>query len=99
MKNTICLDSVKLLGDHWTLRIIDALKNGDELRYCQIQRDVAGINPVTLANRLKKLEQSKLIERQHETQDKLSVSYRLTSTGQHTLPVIEAINQFSHWWK
>lgn len=90
----ICNASLKLLGDFWTLQIIDALQSG-ELRYCEIQRAVAHMNPVTLADRLKKLEQAQLIERQKETRDKISVSYSLTQLGQEALPVLAAINKFS----
>ncbi|HEX7259347.1 MAG TPA: helix-turn-helix domain-containing protein [Candidatus Saccharimonadia bacterium] len=88
------LETLKLLGDFWTLRIIDALKDG-ELRYCGVQRQAGGINPVTLSSRLKKLEQAGIIRRQDCAQDKISVSYRLTELGRGTLPVLNAINQFS----
>ena len=89
-----CIASRKLLGDFWTLSIIDALSHG-ELRYCELQRAVGGINPVTLATRLKKLEGAKLIARNECIVDKISVSYRLTPLGRDTLPILTAINQFS----
>ncbi|HUC20614.1 MAG TPA: helix-turn-helix domain-containing protein [Candidatus Polarisedimenticolaceae bacterium] len=92
------IDSFKLLGDFWTLRIIDALGDG-ELRYCNIQRRADGINPVTLCSRLKKLEQAGLIQRQDHAQDKISVSYNLTKLGHEALPVLKAINDFSGKFK
>lgn len=90
----VCITSLKLLGDYWTLRIIGALQHG-ELRYCAIQREVGGINPVTLSSRLKVMEQAELIHRAEETCDKISVSYALTELGKRALPVLEAMNQFS----
>jgi DNA-binding HxlR family transcriptional regulator len=94
LNNTACVASLKLLGDFWTLRIIDALKEGG-LRYCELQRRVDGINPVTLAARLKKLEAAKLIQRDECTLDKISVSYQLTDRGRDALPVIAAVDRFT----
>ena len=86
---------MKLLGDYWTLRVIDTLKNG-EARFCEIQRNLDNVNPVTLTTRLKTLEQARLIVRHEETLDKISVSYSLTNLGREVLPVIKALDRFSH---
>ena len=85
---------LKLLADFWTLNIIDVLQGG-ELRFNDIQRKVTGINPVTLVNRLKKLEQAKLVQREEETLCKLSVTYGLTKRGVRILPVIREIQHFA----
>lgn len=85
---------MKLLGDYWTLRIIDALKLG-EVRFCELQRSLDNLNPVTLTSRLKKLEEARLITRSEETVDKISVCYSLTLLGEEVLPVIEALDKFS----
>jgi DNA-binding HxlR family transcriptional regulator len=89
-----CVPTLKLLGDYWTLRIIDALEPG-ELRFCEVQRMVDNLNPVTLTDRLKKLEDANLVNRSEETVDKISVVYSLTHLGRETLPVLGAINTFS----
>jgi DNA-binding HxlR family transcriptional regulator len=89
-----CIPTLRLLGDYWTLRIIDALEPG-ELRFCEVQRMVGNLNPVTLTDRLKKLEDANLINRSEETVDKISVAYSLTNLGRETLPVLGAINTFS----
>lgn len=93
-QQSVCVESLKLMGDFWTLRIIDALKDG-HLRFCELQRLVGNVNPVTLTDRLKKLEDAGLINRTEEMEDKISVDYSLTSMGREALPVIKAINQFS----
>lgn len=89
-----CVNSLKLLGDYWTLRIVDALRD-QELRYCELQRTLDNVNPVTLTTKLKKLEKSGIINRTEESVDKISVSYCLTQTGNDVLPVIDAVNLFS----
>lgn len=89
-----CITTLKLLGDYWTLRLLDALR-GDTLRYCQLQREVDNLNPVTLTNRLKKLEEAGLVERHDDTADKAAVTYQLTDRGRQALPVIDALDRFA----
>lgn len=89
-----CLSSIKLLGDFWTLRIIDTLDNS-ELRFCELQRSLGNVNPVTLTDRLKKLEYSGVVERTEESVDGCSVTYALTPAGREALPVIQAIDNFA----
>lgn len=97
-ENDVCIDSLKLVGDFWTLRIVDALR-GTELRYCELQRAVGNVNPVTLTAKLKKLEDTGLLNRTEESIDKISVTYRLTTLGKEVLPVIDAVNSFSSRFK
>ncbi len=85
---------LKILGDYWTLMIIQILDKG-EMRFCEIQRSLNDVNPTTLTNRLKKLESQKLIIRSTETVDKLSVTYKLTQKGQAILPVLHEIKRFA----
>lgn len=88
-------EGLKILGDFWTLYIIQALEI-QEKRFCQLERDLIGINPTTLTNRLKKLEQEKIIQRREEVLDKLSVSYILTDKGKAILPILKEIQIFSN---
>ncbi|MDZ7726114.1 MAG: helix-turn-helix domain-containing protein [Candidatus Campbellbacteria bacterium] len=93
-QENICVDCLRLLGDFWTLRIIDALKK-EQKRYCEIQRATDNLNPVTLTDRLQKLEKARIIERIEDSEGKISVAYRLTDLGKETLPVLKEINKFS----
>lgn len=92
--DNVCADSLKLLGDYWTLRIVDALC-GQELRFCELQRSLDNLNPVTLTAKLKKLESSQLVKRTEESIDKISVTYSLTALGNSVVPVVQAIKYFS----
>ena len=87
-------NAIKMIGDSWMLSIIGNLSDGP-LRFCEIERAVTGINPVTLTSRLKKLEQEKIIIRQEETLDKVSVVYELTEKGRGVVPVVTAIGKFA----
>lgn len=86
--------ALEMFGDYQTLSIVDTLAIG-EMRYCELQRALDNMNPVTLARRLKKLEDDGIIERREETIDKLSVSYRLLAKGEHMLPVLRSIKEFA----
>lgn len=85
---------LKILGDFWTLEIIQALGDSEK-RFTQLQRDIQHMSPTTLTNRLKKLEHHKLIQRMEETVDKLSVVYVLTEKGRDILPVLKQIKIFA----
>lgn len=86
--------AIKLLGDDWILCIIGNLADR-ELRFCELERAIANINPVTLTDRLKKLETQKIVKRKTETVDKLSVVYELTPKGRAILPVIKEMAIFA----
>jgi DNA-binding HxlR family transcriptional regulator len=88
-------EAMKLIGDFWTLRLIDAIRD-DEVRFCEIERRIPDINPATLTGRLKKLEDAGVIDRLIETKDKQSVSYALTERGRRILPVLESIKDFTN---
>ncbi len=92
---TACLhDGLKIFGDAWTLFIINSLQSGEK-RFCELQRFLGNINPVTLSSRLKKLEKLKFIERKEETIDKLSVTYNLTAKGAGMIPIIKHIEEYA----
>lgn len=92
---TICpSESLKILGDYWTLQIIQVL-HPNEKRFCELERALPAINPTTLTNRLKKLEQQKIIKRKSETVDKISVSYELTDKGEDILPILKEMKIFA----
>lgn len=87
-------NTLKILGDFWTLRIIGALESGP-MRFCEIERTLQNSNPVTLTNRLKKLEKFSYVARSAETVDRQSVSYALTTKGEKVLPVVASLRDLS----
>ncbi len=82
----------EIFGDRWTLRIIDALRNG-ELRFNELQERL-DINSATLTARLKRLTALKLITRTKEGAGRLPVTYRLTTLGTELLPIYDGILKF-----
>ena len=86
--------AIKLIGDEYVLYIVEKLSTKG-MRFNELQRAVPGICPATLTDRLKKLEQEKIVNRKEETLDKLSVVYELTKKGQGIVPIIKQIENFS----
>ena len=82
------------MGDFWTLRVIDALREG-ELRFCELQRHLDMVNPVTLSNRLQTLEKEDIVLRNTDPEDKVAVLYSLSSRGREALKVVDALDAFS----
>ncbi|MFA6158180.1 MAG: helix-turn-helix domain-containing protein [Candidatus Paceibacterota bacterium] len=89
-----CDKVLKSIGDYWALSIIEALGQG-ERRFCELERAVVGVNPVTLTSRLKKMERIGLIKRRKESAKKMPVAYSLTADGYELLPIAEDIRKFA----
>ena len=89
-----CKSVLKLIGDYWALNILMELRKG-ELRFSELQRALEGISPVTLTNRLKKLDEEELINRTTQSRDKQSVVYALNDCGRKLVPILDAIETVS----
>ena len=95
-KNPVCVDSLKLLGDFWTMMIIDKLSDGP-LRFRDLENQIEGVNTATLTNRLKTMQAFKLIVRKE--QSRADVTYDLTDMGKKAVPILTAVNEFSDYAK
>ena len=88
-----------LLGRKWALLIVHYLHAAapGQLRFCELQDQLGGLNPATLSQRLKELEQAGLVER-HAADDRLPVAYTLTAMGRDLGPVVEGLNAWGSQW-
>ncbi|MBX6334552.1 helix-turn-helix transcriptional regulator, partial [Candidatus Saccharibacteria bacterium] len=82
--------ALKIFGDVWNLAIVRVLSQTAQ-RFNELQRNLGGISPTTLTDRLKKLESYGLIVQERRTVDQLSVIYSLTDKGKKMLPILKAI--------
>lgn len=83
-----------ILGDKWTPQLLRFFANEDNLRFCQLQDLVGGINPRTLSARLTHLEETGVIEKS-TTESSARCDYRLTKKGKALLPIIRDMEQWS----
>ena len=89
----ICLPSLKILSDYWTLRVIDQLSDGGALRFNEIERSLEGVNTATLSKRLKDMHESGLLTRTENS--RADVTYGMTELGNEAIPILNAVNHFS----
>ena len=85
--------SLDLIGDRWTLLILRDLFIFSTRRYVELRDNLAGISPTLLSQRLKVLINHELIE-SFDDSTTGHLTYRLTSRGKETKPVLVALAKF-----
>jgi DNA-binding HxlR family transcriptional regulator len=82
--------SLDLLGDKWTLLIIRDLIYGKH-RFADFQASVEQIPTNTLADRLRRMEESNVVEKLQYAQKPPRFEYHLTAKGKALLPVLQEL--------
>ena len=81
----VCLE---VFGDRWSLLIVRDLMVRGHKSFKEFQESGEGIATNMLADRLKRLEASGIVEREIEPADGRKVNYRLTQKGIDLTPVL-----------
>lgn len=81
------------MGDRWTLLILRDLFIFSTRRYVELRDNLVGISPTLLSQRLKDLINHELIE-SFDDATTGHLTYRLTSRGKETKPVLVALAKF-----
>lgn len=89
--------TAELIGNRWTPLIIRDLADGSR-RFSELERSLAGISPKTLSERLKRLEEADVVDRECFAEVPPRVQYSLTQKGHALLPIIESMREFGHVW-
>jgi DNA-binding HxlR family transcriptional regulator len=89
--------TAQLIGNKWTPLIVRDLAVGQR-RFSELERSLIGISPKTLSERLKRLEEADVVERQCFAEVPPRVEYSLTEKGFALLPVIEQMRCFGNRW-
>ncbi len=94
-ENVGCVDAAThILGDKWTPLLLRYFANEKNVRFCNLQDFVEGINPRTLSARLDRLEQDGIIVKL-TTPSSSRCEYRLTKKGNDLLPVLQSMQAWS----
>lgn len=86
--------AIELIGRRWVGVILIAVEDGAE-RFSDIRGAVPGLSDRLLAQRLRELEQERIIER---VGDGREVRYLVTEKGLALFPVLEAISRYVQEW-
>ncbi len=92
---------IDVVSKKWALLIVGVLGNSPQMRYNNIMRELRGISPKTLADTLKQLHSSGIVEKQVFKEIPPRVEYSLTDDGEKLrdaiIPVIKwAVDRSSH---
>jgi DNA-binding HxlR family transcriptional regulator len=82
------------IADKWTVLIIGRLAEGAR-RFGELRRDVAGISPKVLTQKLRELERDGVLTRKIYPSVPPKVEYRLTPLGQTLISLLDAIRVWS----
>jgi DNA-binding HxlR family transcriptional regulator len=84
----------KFLGKRWNGVILGTLTNGAS-GFAELGRNVVGISDSVLAERLSELQGAGLIIRAVDPGPPVSVSYRLSDTGNALIPALHALSAWA----
>jgi DNA-binding HxlR family transcriptional regulator len=78
------------IADKWTVLIVGRLAGGTR-RFGELRRDIDGISPKVLTQKLRELERDGIITRKIYASIPPKVEYRLTPLGQTLIDLLDAI--------
>ena len=87
----------EIIGAKWTALLVHDLSEGPR-RFSELEHSCAGISPRTLSERLRALEDERIVERHSYAESPPRVEYELTAKGESLLPIIDAMREFGHTW-
>ncbi|TXK83881.1 helix-turn-helix domain-containing protein [Paenibacillus sp. N3.4] len=99
MSSTLCSKvekGLQILNRRWTCLIIYQLHFGPQ-RFSEIQT-VIGISKRLLSERLKDLEEEKIVKREIIMKSPIKIVYSLTDKGLALTPVVKEIERWSQTW-
>jgi DNA-binding HxlR family transcriptional regulator len=83
--------TLDIVGDRWSLLVVRDLLFRDDLRYGDLAASAEGMPTNTLADRLRKLTDAGIIEREQYSGRPPRYSYRLTDRGRALAPILDAM--------
>src|SRR5688500_13976157 len=88
--------ALEVVGERWSFLILRGVFNG--IHHFEEFQSTLGIARNILSNRLGKLVDHGILEREHDAADRRKITYRLTQKGRELLPVLIALRQWGERW-
>lgn len=88
--------ALEAVGERWSFLILRGAFNG--LHHFEEFQSTLGIARNILSNRLSRLVEHGILERQPHPADRRKIAYRLTQKGRELLPVLIALRQWGERW-
>ena len=83
--------TLDIVGERWTILILRDLVTGGPRKFQDFERSLSGISPNTLSSRLKRLEDTGIVERRFYEQHPPRAEYVLTEKGKELGPVLRTL--------
>ena len=87
--------ALRLVGDQYSLQIIQVLLQRSPQRFIELEQAIQGISPRTLSARLKGLQASGLIHRKQFSSLPPRVDYSLSERGESLTAVVAALSTWA----
>ncbi len=91
-------EAVELVGKRWTGAILYVLLHGGRLRFTEIANAVPDLSDRLLSERMKELEQRKIVERHVSDCSPTKVCYELTEKGRQLAPAMAELKVWADRW-
>ena len=88
--------ALEAVGERWSFLILRAAFHG--LQHFEEFQGTLGIARNILSNRLARLVEHEILQREPDPADRRRVAYKLTKKGQSLLPVLIALRQWGERW-
>ena len=88
--------ALAVMGERWSFMILRAAFNG--FKHFEEMQSNLGIARNILANRLSRLVESGILQRQPCSDDRRKIEYQLTKKGESLLPAMIALRQWGEKW-
>jgi DNA-binding HxlR family transcriptional regulator len=88
--------ALEVVGERWSFLILRGAFNG--LSHFEEFQSTLGIARNILSNRLARLVDHEILEREPDAADRRKVAYRLTDKGRDLLPVLISLRQWGERW-
>jgi DNA-binding HxlR family transcriptional regulator len=85
--------ALQVIGDKWTPLILRSIANGN-CRFGSLQKELEGISPRTLSQRLEHLVNENILSKKSYNEIPPRVEYSLTEKGSDLIPVLR---QMAKW--
>ena len=95
IKNCPVDNTFKIIGKKFTFHIIRNMAMRNQTRFNEFLRTIENINPKTLSQRLKELEETELITRTVYDEVPIRIEYTLTNKGRDLQGIIDQMATFS----
>jgi len=86
--------AASILGAKGTPQILYALFHGVQ-RFCEVQKEVGGVNPRTLSARLVELEKAGIVRKESYAEIPPRIEYCLTPKGRDLVPILQLMAEWS----